>query len=554
MTSVTLTQSSNGRSPERLQRIRAVQKLLRNNELTLKQKLDVSYDWSLWARDNQLEPAMHLPNGLYWVTWLILAGRGYGKTRTGAETVNAWARSGKYQRIALIATDAADGRDVMVEGESGIIACAHPYFKPHYEPSKRRVTWPNGAQAFVYSAEDPDSLRGPQFHAAWGDEICKWAYAIETWDNLQFGLRLGDNPKQIITTTPRPIKLLKDIISRDDTYITTGTTYENLENLAPAFRAQIVTRYEGTRTGRQELNAELLEDIPGALWQRSVIDECRAKRLENGDIEYKGKIVEIVEIYVAVDPTTGSGEDEDKDQNDECGIIVFAKGRDGRGYVLADKSIYGSPDEWGKAAVEAYDEFKANWLVYEGNQGGEMVAAVIRACAKSLREASKRTSDHIPLRKVIASRGKATRAEPVSALYEQKRVSHVGSFPRLEDQMAEFTADFDKKKAGYSPDRVDALVWAGTCAMVNATAHEGLREFYRLQNQSVQDKLRNAHSKGGAPVAEVAVLQAPANVNRAFGKQGQQYIANNEGQMTVAKEDVHSLLLAGFKHYNEPTA
>jgi phage terminase large subunit-like protein len=485
------------------------------------------------------------------VTWLILAGRGYGKTRTGAETVNGWARSGKYGRIALIATDAADGRDVMVEGESGIIACAHPYFKPHYEPSKRRVTWPNGAQAFVYSAEDPDSLRGPQFHAAWGDEICKWAYAIETWDNLQFGLRLGDNPKQVITTTPRPIKLLKDIISRDDTYITTGTTYENLENLAPAFRAQIVTRYEGTRVGRQELNAELLEDIPGALWQRIIIDECRARRLENGDIEYKGKKIEIAEIFVAVDPTTG-GADDDEEKNDECGIIVFAKGRDGRGYVLADKSVYGSPDEWGTEAVKAYDEFKANWLVYEGNQGGEMVASVLRACAKSLREKGARTTDHIPCRKVIASRGKATRAEPVSALYEQKRISHVGSFARLEDQMAEFTADFDKKKAGYSPDRVDALVWAVTCAMVNATAHEGLREFYRIQNQDIQEKLRNAHSKA-AQVADMVILLTPANVNRAYGKEGQQYIAQ-EGKITVAREDVNSLLIAGFKHYNESTA
>lgn len=483
------------------------------------------------------------------MTWLILAGRGYGKTRTGAETVNKWARSGNYGRIALIATDAADGRDVMVEGESGIISSAHPSFKPYYEPSKRRLTWPNGAQAFVYSAEDPDSLRGPQFHAAWGDEICKWAYAIETWDNLQFGLRLGDHPKQIITTTPRPIKLLKDIISRDDTYITTGSTYENLENLAPAFRAQIVARYEGTRTGRQELHAELLEDIPGALWQRSLIDECRAKRLEDEKIEYQGKNIEISEIYVAVDPTTGEGDDEDK--NDECGIIVFGKGRDGRGYVLADKSIHGSPDEWGTAAVKAYDEYKANWLVYEGNQGGEMVASVIRACAKSLREKGFRTTDHIPCRKVIASRGKATRAEPVSALYEQKRISHVGLHARLEDQMAEFTADFDKKKAGYSPDRVDALVWAVTCSMVNSTAHEGLREFYRLQNMTVHEKLKNAHSKGAIEAS--VVLVPPPSVNRAYGIEGQEYKAI-EGRMVVAHSDAGALIAAGFKRYIDPVA
>lgn len=502
----------------------------------------------MWARDNQLEPLPFLPNGLYWVTWLILAGRGYGKTRTGAETVNKWAKSGKYGRIALIAPDAADGRDVMVEGESGIIAVSHPHFKPFYEPSKRRLTWPNGAQASIYSAEDPDSLRGPQFHAAWGDELCKWAYAIETWDNLQFGLRLGDHPKQIITTTPRPIKLLKDIIARDDTFITTGSTYENLENLAPAFKAQIVSRYEGTRVGRQELNAELLEDVPGALWQRSLIDECRAKRLENGNVEYKGKEIELAEIFVAVDPTSGSGDDDDEDKNDECGIVVFAKGRDGRGYVLADKSVYGSPDEWGKEAVKSFDEFEANWLVYEGNQGGEMVASVIRACAKSLREEGKRTTDHIPCRKVIASRGKATRAEPVSALYEQKRVSHVGAFSRLEDQMAEFTADFDKKKAGYSPDRVDALVWAVTCAMVNATAHEGLFEYYRLQNQTVQDKLRAASEKNA--VATLIALAPPPGVNRTFGSEGETYNVN-EGKLMVAQKDVSTLLRAGFKYYRD---
>lgn len=521
--------------------------LIRQGELSQRQKVDVSYDWSLWARDNQLEPPDILSSGLNWVTWLILAGRGYGKTRTGAETVNKWARTGNYGRIAIVATDAADGRDVMVEGDSGIINCSSPYFRPIYEPSKRRLTWPNGAQGFIYSAEDPDSLRGPQFHAAWGDEICKWAYAIETWDNLQFGLRLGAHPKQIITTTPRPIKLLKDIILRDDTFITRGTTYENLDNLAPPFRAQVVARYEGTRIGRQELNAELLEDIPGALWQRSKIDETRAVRDEAGKIKYKGGEVEMVEIIVAVDPTTGAAEDEDGPQN-ECGIIVTGKGRDGRGYVLADCTITGSPDEWGKAAVQAFDHYKANWLVYETNQGGEMVASVLRACAKGLRENGERDTDHIPLRKVTASRGKATRAEPVSALYEQGRVSHVGMFPRLEDQMAEFTSDFDKKKAGYSPDRVDALVWALTTNMVNAMAHEGLREFYRKQSSSVQERLAGANVKAEtlAPVA----LTPPGNVTMAYGMNGTTYTRSG-GRMLVAPGDVKSLLLAGFKYHKE---
>lgn len=528
-----------------------MRQLLKEGQLSQKQKIDISFNWGLWARDNQLEPADALPSGLFWVTWLILAGRGYGKTRTGAETVNKWAQTGNYGRIAIVATDAADGRDVMVEGDSGIINCSHPNFRPAYEPSKRRLTWPNGAQGFIYSAEDPDSLRGPQFHAAWCDEICKWAYPIETWDNLQFGLRLGDHPKQIVTTTPRPIKLLKDIILRDDTHITRGSTYENLNNLAPPFRAQVVARYEGTRLGRQELNAELLEDVPGALWQRSQIDECRAQRLENGKIMYKGAEVEMAEILVAVDPTTGANDDEDGPQN-ECGIIVTGKGRDGRGYVLDDRTITGSPDEWGKAAVQAYDDWKASWLVYETNQGGEMVASVLRACAKALREAKERSSDHIPLRKVHASRGKVTRAEPVSALYEQKRISHVGAFPKLEDQMAEFTSDFDKKKAGYSPDRVDALVWAFTGNMVNSVAHEGLREFYRSQQGAVQERLNNAQTKA-LPTSAPIALVPPGEVTMAYGISGTSYTKMG-GKMLIAEEDVKSMLQAGFKYHKEEPA
>lgn len=531
-------------------KIKAIRKLVAEGQLSKKQKIEVAYDWNIWARDNQLEPPPLLDNGLYWVTWLILAGRGYGKTRTGAECVNQWAMSGKFGRIAIVATDAADGRDVMVEGDSGIVNCANPYARPVYEPSKRRLTWPNGAQGFIYSAEDPDSLRGPQFHAAWCDEICKWAYAMETWDNLQFGLRLGDNPKQIVTTTPRPIKLIKDLILRDDTYLTRGSTYENLENLAPAFRAQVVSRYEGTRIGRQELEAELLEDVPGALWQRALIDECRAIRKEDGKVYYKGQEIEMAEIVVAIDPTTGANDDDDE-KNDECGIVVVGKGRDGRAYVLADCSIYGSPDEWGNEAVLAYDKWEANWLVYETNQGGEMVASVLRACAKALREAGKRTTDHIPLRKVTASRGKVTRAEPASALYEQKRVSHVGCHSTLEDQMCEFTSDFNRKKAGYSPDRVDALVWALTCNMINSVAHEGLREYYRQQNGAVQAKLEAA--KSAQQAAYPVALSVPESITTAIGLSGDRYLKDNDGKMLVRPDDVPGFLRAGYRHYQETT-
>lgn len=506
------------------------------------------YDWTIWARDNQLEPDPELENGLRWVTWLILAGRGYGKTRTGAEMVNKWAKSGDYGRIAIVATDAADGRDVMVEGDSGIMSCCPPNFMPVYEPSKKRLTWPNGAQGFIYSAEDPDSLRGPQFHAAWCDEICKWAYPIETWDNLQFGLRLGENPKQIVTTTPRPIKLLKDIIMREDTFITRGSTYENLDNLAGPFRKAVVDKYEGTRIGRQELNAELLDDVPGALWSRTQIDATRAKRLEDGTIQYKGQIIDIVEIVVAVDPSTGSGKDEES--QDECGIIAVGKDRAGRGYVLADGSVMGSPDEWAKAAVQLYDSIKANWLIYEANQGGEMVASVLRSAAKSLRENGKRNTDHIPVKKVHASRGKVTRAEPVSAMYEQSRISHVGSFSRLEDQMAEFTSDFDRKKAGYSPDRVDALVWGFSAILVHATAHEGLMEFYRQQNEGVQEKLQQAKGGNDYNLNPVTALVPPPSVTTAIGYSGKSYTKMG-GKMLVDAPDVSKLLAAGFKYYRE---
>jgi phage terminase large subunit-like protein len=323
----------------------------------------------------------------------------------------------------------------MVEGPAGILAIHPKDFRPNYEPSKRRLTWPNGATATLYNAVEPDQLRGPQHDAAWGDEVAKWRYMQETWDQLQFGLRLGKHPRQIVTTTPRPLPLIRKLMNDPDTVVTRGRTYDNAANLAAPFLRQIEDRYGGTRLGRQELEGEVLEDIPGALWQRSNIDRNRRPEAP-GDLQ---------RIIVAIDPATSSDEG-----SDETGIVCVGMARDAdgynRGYVLADRSLRGSPDEWAKAAVALYREFEADRIVAEKNQGGEMVEAVIRAVDRN-----------VPISLVHASRGKLIRAEPVSALYEQNRIHHIGRFDELEDQMCIFSADYDR--ANGSPDRMDALVW-----------------------------------------------------------------------------------------------
>lgn len=485
------------------------------------------YSWEVWARPNQIEP------GGDWTTWLILAGRGYGKTRTGSETIIKWARTGQCKRIALVAEDAKDARDVMVEGESGILACSPPDFVPKYEPSKRRLTWPNGAIATMYSAEDYESLRGPQFDGAWCDELCKWRYAQEAWDNLQFGLRLGLHPKQIVTTTPKPIKLLKDIILRDDTEVTRGSTYENLDNLAEPFRRAVVAKYEGTRIGRQELNAEILDDVPGALWQRSQID---ALRIRPTDPSKPIVLPDFVRIVVAVDPATTSGE-----ESNETGIIVAARGVDGRGYVLEDLSFRGTPDEWGNEAVKAYDRWEADRIVYETNQGGDMVKHTLVTCATALRAKGERATDFVPLEGVHASRGKVTRAEPVSALYEQGRVAHIGTFVELEDQMCEYVAGLN---SGYSPDRMDALVWAFTELLVGSEANSGLLDYYRQESEAVRNKLNGSKQVAVEPTTR---LLAPRHCNTVYGREGDMYTADKDGYVTVKEVDVSTLIGAGFK-------
>lgn len=411
--------------------------------LTDQEALALQYDWKFWGRANQ-----HAPNWM-WRVWLILAGRGWGKTRTGAEWTREQVEKKGRGRLALVAPTAADARDVMVEGESGILAISPPWFKPLYEPSKRRLTWPNGAIATLYSAEDPDQLRGPQHEAAWADEIAAWKYS-ETWDMLMFGLRLGNNPQCVATTTPKPKMLVRNLVkesnlneknNRPRNHATKGTTYENRDNLAEGFFQDIVTRYEGTTLGRQELNAEILDDIPGALWSRQLIDQHR-----------KQMYPMLKRIVVAVDPAgkskTSARLQRLRDKVDETGLVVVGKGADGHAYVLGDISGRWTPHEWGSKAVSAYHLWQADRIVGEINNGGDMVENTIRTI---------KGGEYVSFKAITASRGKKARAEPISSMYEKGWVHHVGPMPLLEDQMCSFTEDMDQ-----SPDRVDALVWGLT--------------------------------------------------------------------------------------------
>jgi len=397
--------------------------------------------WPVWARHEQRPP-----QGA-WTTWLYMGGRGAGKTRAGAEWVRARVRNGLGRRIALVASTAADARDVMIEGESGLLAIAPSWDRPLFEPSKRRLTWPNGAIATLFSAEQPDALRGPQHDTAWCDELAKWKYLERAWDNLQLGLRLGKEPRQVITTTPRALGSLKSIIAQSDTVVTRGTSYDNRFNLAPTFFDAIIRRYEGTRFGRQEINAELLEDVQGALWTRAMLD---AARLAQGTAP-----PQMARVVIGVDPSGTRGEDD----RAAVGIIAAGKGIDGAGYVLADFTCALSPAGWGRRIAEAVSAHKADCVVAEQNFGGAMVESVLAAANVGAR-----------VKMVTASRGKIVRAEPIAALYEQNRVRHAGVFSSLEDQLTAFTTE------GYvgqgSPDRADAMIWALTELMLQPNVME----------------------------------------------------------------------------------
>lgn len=326
----------------------------------------------------------------------------------------------------------------MVEGVSGILSVYPPNEAPIYEPSKRRLTWPSGATATLFNATEPDQLRGPQFDCAWCDELAKWRYARETWDMLQFGMRLGDDPRQVVTTTPRPIPVLKEILRTEGTVVTRGSTYDNKANLAPKFYKTVVEKYEGTRLGRQELRAEILDDVPGALWTRANLDEHRRQEKDLPDMQ---------RIVVGVDPAGGSPDE--SDDLAETGIVCAGLGEDGRAYILDDLSCQASPNGWARKAISGVDLRNGDLIVAERNNGGQMVEQTIRSVRST-----------INVKTVWASRGKVTRAEPIAALYEQGRVSHVGSFAELEDQMVLFTTH--GITGDTTGDRVDALVWALT--------------------------------------------------------------------------------------------
>ena len=413
---------------QRVAAFRAYQKLLEEPEAT-----DLKYAWPLHARDSQLPPEGD------WDTWLILAGRGFGKTRTGAEWVRAQVEDRHATRIALVARTLPEAQSIMIEGESGIINISSPWDKPTYEPSKRKLTWPSGAHALVFSSHEPDQLRGPQFDAAWCDELASWEYAQETWDNLSFALRLGRRPRAVVTTTPKPIELIRSLPNSPGVHVTRGSTFENQDNLAPSFFNGIIERYDGTRLGQQEIHAELMDEDEDALWKREWIEKARL-----------GSYPPISRIVVSIDPAMTA-----RPTSSETGIVVVgADMRRDQAYVLADESGRLTPNNMALRVAHLFDKFNATQIVVEANAGGEMVASTIK-------NAIERT---LPIKTIQARRGKYIRAEPVAALYEQGRVHHVGRFPDLEDQMCTWTPDIGPS---HSPDRADALVHAVTDLILN---------------------------------------------------------------------------------------
>lgn len=419
------------------------------------------YDWRFWARPNQLPPKLS-QGKVPWRVWLLLAGRGFGKTRCGAEWVRGEVERAGVRRVALVAPTAADARDTMVLGESGLLNVCPPWNMPKYEPSKRRVVWPNGAYAMLFSADEPDRLRGLQHEIAWCDELASWQYP-EAWDMLLFGLRLGKNPRAVVTTTPKPIKLVRELLVDRRTAITKGSTFDNRDNLAEAFFDDILKKYEGTRLGRQEIYAEVLDDIPGALWTEEILSKTRVMVAPK----------DLVRVVVAIDPAVSSG-----DNSCEHGIVVAGRCQEGHAYVLEDGSLFGTPDEWARQAKHLYDKYKADLYVAEKNNGGDLVEANIRT-----------VDPNAKIELVHASRGKVRRAEPVAALYEQGKVHHVGRFKLLEDQLCVFTSDFDVDRMGFSPDRADALVWAVTKLLVEPGT-DAMIEYYRLQVEKLKCEQR----------------------------------------------------------------
>lgn len=411
------------------------------------------FAWWYWARPQQLPPEW------LWLVWIIRAGRGFGKTRSGAEFVREEVNAGRAGYVSLIAPTAAAGRDVMIEGESGILAVHPDTTRPEYEPSKRRLTWPNGAIGIVYTAEEPDRLRGPQSDLIWADEPASWKTGREAWDNAMLGLRLGKRPRAVMTMTPRPLAWLKELEASKTTAVTSGSTYENKANVAPAFLQLILGRFEGTRLGSQEIDAQYLDDVEGAYWRLATIEATRIRQFDlsapwrslHAEISAArallglGPVAAILDrrrwrVIVGVDPPGETA---------ECGIVVAAGPERGVGgidhaVVLDDRSLAGPPEEWGPAVVEAVRYWNAEAAYVESNQGGDMCRSTIHAADAS-----------IPVHKIRAKESKSRRAEPIATLYSKGWIHHVGHFPKLEDQMTTWVPTESK-----SPDRLDACVHA----------------------------------------------------------------------------------------------
>ncbi len=390
-------------------------------------------DWTVWRHPEQAAPDGD------WRVWMMMAGRGFGKTRAGAEWVRAMAEADGSLRIALVGASLGEVRLVMVEGESGLLAIAPDDNRPEFEPSLKRLRWKNGAIAHLYSAAEPESLRGPEHHIAWCDELAKWDRSEAAWDNLALTLRLGHRPQTVVTTTPRPVPLIRRLIGEKGVRITRGRTRENRAHLSDTWLAAMRSLYGGTRLGRQELNGELIEDIQGALWNRTMIEGCRVAAAPG-----------LRRVVIGVDPPASIG-------GDACGIVAVGLGEDGRAYVLGDHSVQGrSPEGWARAVAAAAQAWGADRVVAESNNGGNMVESTLRAADVMM-----------PIRRVHASHGKVARAEPVAALYEAGRGAHAGAFPALEDELCGLISGGGYQGPGRSPDRADALVWAMTELMLS---------------------------------------------------------------------------------------
>jgi len=472
--------------------------------------------WRARARPSQLPPAGN------WNGWVVCSGRGFGKNRLASEFIHEEVAAKRAGRLALVAPTAADARDTIVEGESGILATAPSWARPEYEPSKRKLTWPNtGAVAHTFSSEEADRLRGTQFDFAFADELAAWNDPQSTWDMLMFGLRLGKHPRWLVTTTPRPIKLLKDLLAREghDVCVTKGSTFENAANLAKPFLEAVRKRYEGTRLGKQELFAEMLSDTPGALWSIDMIEKANQV----------GKLPDMQRVVVAIDPSGTRGA---SDGGDSVGIIVAGLSVEGMGFILADRTCKLGPDGWGRRAVEAYREFRADRIICERNFGGAMCEHVIRSI-----------DQNVPFREVTAARGKIARAEPAAALFEQNKIKFAHRMPELEEQLLAMTG------AGYvgdgSPDRADAMVWS--LAELFGSPEPGIIGYARMEALKATTPRASVNDAATFTVT----LTAPAGASGTlFLMSGRQVSVPPDGLISVTPEDAAPLKAAGWTTQN----